>query len=987
VTGTASERIDAADIPAPRGMLRLDGSERVYIVHDAEVDVFLLPLCNGDAEGNRIHLFAAPTGTVLFSAPKADDDGLALIACLADGKAMGMSIAEFRARVSDRTQTSPLLAGVEAWIRGLSTAIMRPLQGFEPQSISLASGERSRVAAGSCLSCSGEPVWLEIDEGEVLYINAENVVPACPVRIPLATHSFVRTAADCSVRCVDSATAWDEGWALQAINALNSAFLRLCERNRRTAAADEQLRRQRRARAEHHAASTAIVQLAAPLNEDSAGSRPVVTGTSSDPLFLACAAVTDRLGYPITAPPRSDAPPTWVAALDAIARHNRLMSRRIRLELEWWRNDVDPFLLMAGNDRQPVAILPSGLRGHYELFDPATGRTTKLDERAASALSGEAHVFTVPFPGRSLNVSDVGGNAWRWNGPDIAALIGFTITAGILAMGVPIATGVIADELIPNNNVPKLVELSIVLLVVTALSAWLRCAVQIAAVRIEGRTGSRLQAAVMERLLALPAAFFRDYTAGGLAKRALAIQTIERVITGSIISGILGAAFALVSLALMFYYSVILAAVALGVMVLMLALTTLLGLLRKRVERESTWIGGQVSGLLLPLAGGIQKIRLAGSEHQAFLQWARLQGQYEQYRFVAERYGVFWKFAATIFPLVSSTVVFATVAYVIYGGTGGYVGLRGPSSEVMGIGQLLAFFAAFNQATSGIYSLSNVALQLLTLQPQLAFAAPILQARPEADFGKLDPGELSGAIDFSHVTFRYRPELPAVLNDFSLGIEAGEYVAIVGPSGGGKSTLLRLLLGFAIPEAGATFFDGRDLKHLDLRALRRQFGVVLQGGRLMGGSLLENILGSNLHLGEDAAWRAADQAGIADEIHAMPMGMQTRITGARHAFSGGQVQRILVARALIAKPRIVLLDEATSALDNRTQAIITKTLTTLTVTRIVIAHRLSTVRHAHRIIVLLDGRVVESGTYEQLMASAGVFRQLAERQLIATDAG
>jgi NHLM bacteriocin system ABC transporter ATP-binding protein len=986
VSGTTSEAIDTADTRAPsRGMLRLDESERVYVVYDGEVDVFLLPLCNGEADGNRIHLFAAPTGTVLFGAPKADDQSLSLIACLPEGKAMGMSVDEFRVRMNDRTQSSPLSAGVDAWIRGLSTAIMRPLQGFEPQSISLAPGEISRVPAGSCLSCSEEPAWLEIDQGGALYINAENIVPANPARIPLASRAFVRPAADCSVRCVDSATAWDEGWALQAINALNTAFLRLCEHNRRDAAADEELRWRRRARAEHHAASSAIAQLAAPLVEHSVGPRPEVTGTSSDPLFLACAAVTDRLGHPITAPPRPDAAPvTWVAALDAIAQHNRLRWRRIRLEREWWRSDVDPFLLMAGNDRQPVAVLPSGLRGDYELFDPTTGRTTKLDEHAASALSGEAHVFTVPFPGRALNASDVGGNALRWNASDIAAFIGFTITIGILAMGIPIATGVMADELIPNKNLPKLAELSIVLLFATALSAWLRYAVQIAAVRIEGRTGSRLQAAVVERLLALPATFFRDYTAGDLAKRALAIQTIERAITGSVISGIVGSAFALVSLALMFYYSVILTAVALGLIVLLLTLTILFGLLRIRWEREYTWIRGQVSGLLLDLAGGIQKIRLAGAEERAFLRWARLQGRYEQCRFAADRYGVFWHVAATIFPLVSSTAVFATVAYVIYGET---AGLRAPASETMGIGQLLAFFAALNQATAGIAWLGSVALQLAMLKPQLAFAAPILQARPEADLGKLNPGELSGAIDISHVTFRYRPEVPTVLNDFSLSIEAGEYVAIVGPSGGGKSTLLRLLLGFAIPEAGAIFFDGRDLKHLDLRALRRQFGVVLQGGRLMGGSLLENILGSNLYLGEEAAWWAADEAGIANEIHAMPMRMQTRITEASHAFSGGQVQRILVARALVAKPRIVLLDEATSALDNTTQATITKTLTTLTVTRIVIAHRLSTVRHAHRIIVLLDGRVAESGTFGQLMASAGVFRQLAERQLIATDAG
>src|SRR6188472_4167682 len=203
-------------------MLRLDESERVYVVHDGEVDVFLLPLCNGEADGNRIHLFAAPIGTVLFGAPKADDQSLSLIAYLPEGKVMGMSVDEFRARMNDRTQRSPLSAGVDAWIRGLSTAIMRPLQGFEPQSLSLAPGEISRVPAGLCLSCSEEPAWLEIDQGGGLYINAENIVPANPARIPIASRAFVRPAADCSVRCVDSATAWDEGWALQAINALNT---------------------------------------------------------------------------------------------------------------------------------------------------------------------------------------------------------------------------------------------------------------------------------------------------------------------------------------------------------------------------------------------------------------------------------------------------------------------------------------------------------------------------------------------------------------------------------------------------------------------------------------------------------------------------------------------------------------------------------------------------------------------------------------------
>ena len=967
------------------GMLRLDDSERVYIVHDGTVDVFLAPLRNGEIDGNRIYLFTAPTGTVLFGALKGDDDGLALIATFTDANVTGLSARELQARMRDRTQGTPLLAGTDAWVRGLSAAIMRPLQGFEPVSTPLAAKQTLRVEAGACLSCSDGPLWLEIERGDVLYVQAESVadvgaevtVLAHPFRVPLAAGAFVRPVVACSVRCVDSAAAWDEGWGFTAVTALNAIFLRLYDREQRRARKDEQRRLQQRTEADHHAANSAIAQLAAPLREHPAGLRHRAMATSRDPLFLACAAAIAQLGYSIAAPPRLDAARmTRFAALDAIARHNRLRTRRIRLEPKWWTSDVEPFLLLAGDEYKPVAVLPSG-SGRYDLFDPVRGHTTKLDERAAAALSGPAYVFTVPFPARSLAVRDVGGNAVRWSGSDVAAVAGFTITGGILAMGVPIATGIMAGELIPTNNLPKLVEMTVALLLVTALSAWLRYAVQIAAVRIEGRTGTRLQAAVMERLLSLPATFFRAYTAGDLAKRALAIQAIEKGITDSVISSVVGAAFAVVSLALMFYYSVMLALVAFAIILLLLAITTLLGWLRIRCERELIWIGGQISGLLLPLVGGIQKIRLAGAEGRAFLRWAQLQGEYEQYLFKAEGYGVLSKLAGTIFPLVATTAVFAAVAYVLYGGARGY------ASDTMSLGQLLAFFAAFNQATAGIGGLATVALQLVMFKPLLAFAAPILQAIPEADLGRLDPGELSGTIELSHVTFRYRPELQPVLEDFNLAIGAGEYVAIVGPSGTGKSTLLRLLLGFDFPEAGTITLDGRDLKHLDLRALRRQFGVVLQGGRLMAGTLFENILGSHLDLDEEDAWRAAEHAGMADDIRAMPMGLRTMITEGSRMFSGGQVQRILIARALVAQPRILLLDEATSALDSTTQATITRTLASLTITRLVIAHRLSTVRQARQIVVLHGGRVAETGTYAELMANDGVFRRLAERQSLS----
>jgi ABC-type bacteriocin/lantibiotic exporter with double-glycine peptidase domain len=292
---------------------------------------------------------------------------------------------------------------------------------------------------------------------------------------------------------------------------------------------------------------------------------------------------------------------------------------------------------------------------------------------------------------------------------------------------------------------------------------------------------------------------------------------------------------------------------------------------------------------------------------------------------------------------------------------------------------LVAFLTALGQTVAGVTSLAKSGQDLMALEPMLQHARPILEATPESPAERLDPGELSGGIEISHVDFCYAPNSPLVLQDLSLQIAPGEFVAIVGASGCGKSTLLRLLLAFEAPKAGAVLIDGMNLRDLDIHAVRRQMGVVLQDSQLFAGSLLENILGANLNLSEEAAWRAAESAGLADDIRDLPMGMQT-ICGDGVALSGGQIQRVMIARALVNHPRILLFDEATSALDNRTQAIVTESLARLRATRIVVAHRLSTVISADRIIVMRDGRVVESGRFDELMGRGGVFHAIAARQ-------
>ena len=239
---------------------------------------------------------------------------------------------------------------------------------------------------------------------------------------------------------------------------------------------------------------------------------------------------------------------------------------------------------------------------------------------------------------------------------------------------------------------------------------------------------------------------------------------------------------------------------------------------------------------------------------------------------------------------------------------------------------------------------------------------------------------LSGNIEMSHVSFRYADNMPNILNDLSIRIKSGEYIAIVGETGCGKSTLVRILLGFEKPKKGAVYYDGKDISGLDLRSLRRHIGVVMQNGKLMMGSIFENITISAPWLTLDDAWKAAETAGIADDIREMPMGMQTIISEGQGGISGGQKQRLLIARAIAPNPRILIFDEATSALDNLTQKKVTKALDSYKCTRLVIAHRLSTIQACDRILVLRGGRFIEDGTYDELIANQGFFAELVERQ-------
>jgi len=397
-------------------------------------------------------------------------------------------------------------------------------------------------------------------------------------------------------------------------------------------------------------------------------------------------------------------------------------------------------------------------------------------------------------------------------------------------------------------------------------------------------------------------------------------------------------------------------------------------LVQVRHQRRQYTIRGKISGLVLQLITGVNKLRVAGAEDHAFKVWARGFSEQKRVSFQVGRVANFLAVFNAGFPIVTSITIF----FVMFA-------LKATSDASggdfkMSTGDFLAFNAAFGMFLTAMLALSSASLSILSIVPMYERLKPIITTEPEIDDAKSYPGELMGEIEVFHVNFRYKADGPLILKNVSLKIKPGEFIAFVGGSGSGKSTLLRLLLGFEKPEAGNVYFDGQDLATLDLREVRQQMGVVLQTSRLVPTDIFRNIVGAS-PLTIDDAWEAARMAGLEDDIKGMPMGMHTVVSEGGGTFSGGQRQRLMIARAIVNRPRILFFDEATSALDNRTQKIVTDSLDAMHATRIVVAHRLSTIINADRIIVLEQGRIVEEGSYKDLLERGGHFAELAKRQI------
>lgn len=687
-------------------------------------------------------------------------------------------------------------------------------------------------------------------------------------------------------------------------------------------------------------------------------------GSDGDATLAVCRRVAEAAGIEVTAPPPGSAPDDRTNPIERIATHSGFRTRTVQLGGRWWREDAGPLVGHRAAGGAPVALL--WRRGRYQALDPA-GRRTAVSAANADQFAPRAVMFYRPLPEQPMSAWQLLRFSLRGTRSDLRRLVGGGLVAVVLGALVPIATGQILGVFVPNGERGLIVQTALAVVATTVVAAAFMLLENLAILRLEGRIEATLQPAIWDRLLRLPTRFFAGRSTGELAGAAMGISAIRRVLSGITSVTVQAGTIGTMNLALLLWYSVPLALAAIAMLAVSASVFLGLGLWQLRGQRQLVELNHKLNNQAFQTLRGLPKLRVAAAESFAYAAWAR---EFARSRELQQRVGrtrnLVTVFNAVYLPLCTLVV---------------FLLLAGPAQGKLSAADFLTFSTAVTMMLTSATQLTGALISVAAVLPMFEQLKPVLQEVPEVRAGSTRPGTLAGGIEARQLSFRYTEDGPLVLDDVSFQVLPGEFVAIVGASGCGKSTLLRLLIGFDRPTSGSVLYDGQDLAALDQAAVRRQCGVVLQNAQPFAGSILDCVCGSETFPLEEV-WAAAELAGVAEDIKRMPMNLHTVLSDGGGTVSGGQRQRLMIAQALIRRPRILFLDEATSALDNETQRIVIESTHKLKATRIVIAHRLSTVMDADRVIVMAEGRVVQQGPPAELLAdTGGLFHELVRRQI------
>lgn len=649
-----------------------------------------------------------------------------------------------------------------------------------------------------------------------------------------------------------------------------------------------------------------------------------------------------------------------------IARISHFSYRAVILTPGWHKEDNGAFLVFDRN-KKPMVCLPKG-SGSYILYDSETDSGIPVSKKVAQTISPNAYMIYRPLPLKKLSL----GDAVRFcldgiKAADVILLAVLTLITSLIGLLTPTISQMLYDEYIPLGAQAILFQMGCVLVSFMTANIMFAVVKNLVSFRITSKMSYDMQGAIYDRIFNFPESFFRKYESAELAQYIMGVGNLVNIIASTVISSVVALVFVIIYFCRMASYSSGLSMVALLMIAIYSLVFYLISASALKFKERSVKLEGKTNSIMFQFINGISKIRIAGVEDRALYEYLK---PYVKLRDNEAKENTILNFGEVLALVANS--IFSVVLY--------FVVIK--ANIEISLGAFMAFSTVFGSFVIYVQQIVQGLVNIKGVVPNVKMIKPVFQAEPEYDDAKELPGEISGRIEINNVTFSYSNDSPNVLENVSLNIKPGEYVGIVGPSGCGKSTLLKLLLGFEKPSNGKIYYDNKDIDSLDKRELRKKMGVVLQDGKLISGSIFENITITAPGATLSDVKKVIKAVGLENDINEMPMGLHTVLSEDCGTISGGQQQRILIARAIISNPKILFFDEATSALDNVTQRMVCETLDKMDSTRIVIAHRLSTIINCDRIIVLNEGKVEEQGAYEELMSNEGLFWRLATRQLV-----
>ena len=971
ITEDILKKLSANSAPLPececKPLLLADGPG--WIVAVGGVNVFTSSVKEDGSFGSRIFVTHIDKGGLLFSALLFNHKEERV--CLLADSLPNSSIVPLNRSWSDffgsedKDVANFVRSGFYEWIEKLSASLNRGNVPVDCKLVPEDDVASISYSPGDTFHPEHGVVWVSVKSGFcVLCGNEENPLMAEGSVFPLSHRLWLKSLDETQVQFRSSGSVMPEDGLLAMFDGFYRIFYRAFLLAGLYYADIAQERRKQLSELEAKALSSSLDNLAA-LNSPG---KNIHVNLSNEALAEPCLAVLETLSQSMGAEFKfNDKIPENLSGpelLCNILEHSSVYYRRLRLIGKWWAEETVGIAAFFKESGLPAGLIFDRHEG-YKVYLPEKNKFVKLSPALAAAFDETAFSIYPQLPSTKLKLKETATFALRTLRPAFKMLLFVGIIESLVGLATPYLTGIIFNSVIPHADIFQLCQIAVILVTSAVTAILFSLARSFAMLRIKTMSDYNLQSAVVGRLLRLPLSLFKRYSTGDLAQRVMGVEAMREILADNVTSAVLGMFLALPNLLLMCYYSWKLALCGLAALLIFGIFISIVGAVNCINQRNYMTVSGELSGFVLQVLTGIGKIRHSISENRVFIKWSAMFEQETRWHIKVIKNSNFIMIFDALYPALITMVFFYLVGHTWKG--------------VLNIGDYLSFNSAFTSFMTAFTGFAGIVPSIISLIPLYQRLKPVLDELPESDESLKSPGILDGRVDLKNIFYRYNEGSPIVINDLSISAEPGEFVAIAGPSGAGKSTIIRMLLGFENPESGGVYYSGRDISAVNKREFRKQIGSVLQSDCLIEGSIYQNIAGASNMSIEDA-WEAARMAGCDKDIEVMPMGMHTIVGNS--TVSGGQRQRILIARALAKKPRIIIFDEATSAVDNETQAHISDSLRKLNATRIIVAHRLSTIRHADRIYVLEKGRVVQTGNFDELIKAQGPFSTLAGRQMV-----